>query len=113
MDDLILISHCKKELQNCLCQIESTLKTLKLELNNKTTIMPLKQRLEFLGATYHIMGNGKIYLRVKRHTRDRFKKAYKFSKIIGNVLYQQGLLAGMKGHLKGFDINLQKMLCSL
>ena len=111
MDDLVLISSCKQELKNCLCEIKNCLLSLKLELNNKTNITPLKQNLEFLGAIYHVGNNGKIYLRVKPKTKVRFKRAYNLSRYANkNSHYKQMLIAGMKGHLKGFDINLQKIL---
>ncbi len=114
MDDLILLSSNKNELKLCLHKIIEELKTLKLELNQKTNISRLKNGLEFLGAKYEIQDTGKIVLKIKEQTKRKFNnklKVVKFynSKKLIEQNYIKSQIGGEKGHLKGFNAN--KMFC--
>ena len=76
MDDGILIHESKEYLEYCLKEIEIILDKYKLELNNKTKIINIKEGFEFLGFKYCIKNN-KVIMKVKNQTKNRFKRKMK------------------------------------
>lgn len=77
MDDFILIHHDKEYLRECLKILEEELKKeYKLMLNEKTQIINIKNGLDFLGFRFYIKNN-KIIMKVRNHTKRRFKKKIK------------------------------------
>lgn len=58
MDDFYIISDNAGYLEYCLFEIESFVNSIGLQLNPKTAIF--KNKLEFIGFTYHIADGGKI-----------------------------------------------------
>ena len=114
MDDFILIHPDKKYLQYCLEQIEEHVRTLKLELNKKTQVVPLKNGIEYVGFRFHLTANGKVVRKMKRASKVRLKrklatlqKDYANGKI--DLARVKQSLAGFKGHLKhGHTYHLRK-----
>ncbi|MCL2846383.1 MAG: RNA-directed DNA polymerase [Firmicutes bacterium] len=78
MDDFVIIHHDKEYLQNVLGQIRNFLRTeLKLELNAKTQIIPIKNGVKFLGRQFFLDDNGRVIVRVIKRTARRFKSCIK------------------------------------
>lgn len=78
MDDFVLIHHDKEYLQKCLTEIKSYVEEeLKITLNEKTQIYPLKQGYEFLGWKYHLSNTGKIIKTVKKQSKIRAHRRFK------------------------------------
>lgn len=67
MDDFLLIHPDKKYLQYCQKEIETYLGELRLELNEKTNIFPLRHGLDFLGFHTYITESGQV-VRKLRHS---------------------------------------------
>ena len=75
MDDFLLISSNKKLLSDNLKFITWYLnKNLKLELNAKTQIIPMKNGVNFLGFHFYILETGKILKKVSLQTKMKFKR---------------------------------------
>ena len=73
MDDGILIHESKEYLEYCLKEIEIILDKYKLELNNKTKIINIKEGFGFLGFKYYIKNN-KVIMKVKNQTKKDLKE---------------------------------------
>ena len=74
MDDFIIISEDKKFLQQILKDLDEFLRTeLRLELNPKTTILPIKRGFNFLGWRFKITLSHKI-LKTIPHDKQKDKK---------------------------------------
>ncbi len=67
IDDFLLIHPDKKYLQYCQKEIETYLGELRLELNEKTNIFPLRHGLDFLGFHTYITESGQV-VRKLRHS---------------------------------------------
>lgn len=67
MDDFFLIHPDKAYLQYCLKEIRAYMADLKLELNEKTQIFPLKNGIDFLGFHTYMTEDGKV-IRKLRHS---------------------------------------------
>ena len=79
MDDFLLIHPSKEYLQHCLVEIKNMLeKELKLKLNDKTQIAPLKNGIPYLGWNLYLRQDGKIIMKVRKTTLKRFKSRVKF-----------------------------------
>ena len=78
MDDFILISDSKEQLKNCLVSIAKVVKDLRLNLNPKTCIYPLKQGVKMLKWRFILTNTGKIVMRMSResiiHQQRKLKK---------------------------------------
>lgn len=78
MDDFILISNSKEELQHCLKEIDRVVSDLKLTLNPKTCIYPLKQGVKMLKWRFILTDSGKVVMRMSResiiHQQQKLKK---------------------------------------
>jgi len=106
MDDILLIHPSKEFLNNALRQMIEVIEgELKLTLNDKTRIFPIRDGVEFLGWRFYITETGKIVRKVKAQTRLRFRRRVK--KLQND--YNAGLieledvrnsLASYKGHFK-------------
>lgn len=81
MDDFYLIAKDKEYLQFCLNAIQEYLSTLKLTLNGKTEIVPLRKGIRFLGFHTYITEEGKIIRKLtgdnKRQIKKRLRKYVK------------------------------------
>lgn len=86
---------------------------LGLKLNRKTQVFPLKNGIEYLGFRFYVSDTGKVIRRMKRASKQRFKKRilkiekdYACGKIDATKVRQS--LAGFNGHLKhGHTYHLQ------
>ena len=104
MDDGILIHESKEYLEYCLKEIKIILDKYKLELNNKTKIINIKEGFEFLGFKYYIKNN-KVIMKVKNQTKKGFKRKMKnVYKLFNNKSIEYKELLQIKdsylGHLK-------------
>lgn len=84
MDDFYLISNDKEYLRGCLIAIERLLNTLKLSLNSKTEIVPIRKGIRFLGFHTYITEEGKVIRKLpgdkKRAVKKKLKKRAKLVK---------------------------------
>ena len=71
MDDFYIIHEDKADLQKCLDQIEQKIHGLKLELNGKTAIFPLKNGINFLGFHTYLDDGGGVIMKLRRDSIDR------------------------------------------
>lgn len=74
MDDFYLIHHDKNYLKFCLANIEEMAKSLKLELNGKTQIVPFKNGISFLGFHHYMTQDGKYIRKLKGDKKRIIKK---------------------------------------
>jgi hypothetical protein len=65
MDDGVLLSSSKKELQECLKQMRKLLQEDKIEFNEKTQIFPISQGVDFLGWHLYLTDTGKVIRRLR------------------------------------------------
>lgn len=77
MDDFYLIHPSKEYLKDCLAVITEYLKTLDLELNEKTQICPLKNGINYLGFHTYINENGKVIRKLKNQNKRNAQKKYR------------------------------------
>lgn len=71
MDDFYLIHPDKEYLKFCLMRIQEYMKMLKLELNEKTNIFPLRNGIDFLGYRTYLNDNGKVIRKLRRSSVKR------------------------------------------
>lgn len=78
MDDFIILHEDREYLKWVLCEIERGLNgSLKLQLNNKTQIAPLKNGIKFLGQHISVR-NGKVVVRIQKRTINKYKAVVKY-----------------------------------
>lgn len=73
MDDFYLIHPDKEYLKHCKVEIEKFLGGLRLELNEKTHIFPLRHGLDFLGFHTYISESGQIIRKLRHSSVKRMK----------------------------------------
>lgn len=110
MDDFIILTEKKEDLHYFLREIELFLKeVLKLELNSKTRIFPVKSGVEFVGYIHHAG-----YIKVRKSTWKREKKSIK----LAIKRFEQGrmtagevrnIVASIDGHLAHADAYTTRM----
>ena len=71
MDDFYIISDSKEFLQGCWRQINGRMDALKLELNEKTAIFPLRNGLNFLGFHTYLDNGGAVIMKLRQDSLDR------------------------------------------
>lgn len=79
MDDFILISHDKSELEHALVCIKNTLAELGMELNaKKTGIYPITKGIKFLGFYFTLKETGKVVVSIDpkkvKHERRKLRR---------------------------------------
>lgn len=75
MDDFILIHPDKEFLRKCLLQMKEYLeRELKLEFNEKTQILPMKNGIGFLGFHFYLSETGKVIRKVRRRTKTKYRR---------------------------------------
>lgn len=77
MDDFYLIHKDKEYLQYCLSEIRKYCDGLKLKLNNKTNIFPVKNGLDFLGFHTYLTETGKVIRKIRRKSKSNMKRKIK------------------------------------
>lgn len=118
MDDFLLIHEDRAYLQHCLTEIKKVCDELKLELNEKTHIFPLRQGVDYLGFHFFLTETGKAVRRLRASNKRRFKR--KLRGLRG--LYEKGgieldaidrCLASYHGHLShGHTYRMEKRTMS-
>ena len=120
MDDFYLIHHDKKYLEWCLNHIREQVRSLKLELNEKTQIVPFRKGLRFLGFHHYVTGDGKYIRKLagdkKRSAKKRLKRkarlvsAGKMEKEKFDQSYQSWESHAMKGNCIKLCKTMQEMI---
>jgi len=78
MDDFVLLHHDKDYLKKCLIKIQQICQdSLKIELNHKTQIFPVKNGVEYLGWHFYLTTTGKVILKLKSTNKRRLKRRIK------------------------------------
>lgn len=106
MDDLVLLHHSKKYLQECLKTLRDVATNeLKLEFNQKTQIFPVSHGIDYLGFRFFLSDTGKVVRMLRNSNKKRFKrriksfvKKYKTGEIDLLSIYRS--LQSYSGHLK-------------
>jgi hypothetical protein len=74
MDDFYIIHDNKKELQNILNRIESYISELKLTLNHKTQIFPLRHGINYLGFRTFLNSTGKVVKKLRNGSKNKMRR---------------------------------------
>jgi len=117
MDDFILIHHDKNYLRYCKDRISEHCGQLKLELNDKTQIFPIKNGVNYLGWHFYLTETGKVIRKLKTAGKKRIKGKlkllqYKYSKRIFDFDDVKRSLVSINGHLlHGHTYRLRETLC--
>lgn len=83
MDDFYLIHQDKEYLKWCLECIRELLKSLGLEMNGKTQIVPFKKGIRFLGFHHYMTADGKYIRKLTGENKRKNKK--KFRRLVKDV----------------------------
>lgn len=84
MDDFYLIVKDKDKARRCLKAVREFVKSLKLELNGKTQIIPFKNGVKFCGFHTYVTSDGKAIRKLKNENKRAAKK--KFGKMASLVV---------------------------
>lgn len=110
MDDIIMIIREKWLAQKCLGVAEIKLKDLKLLINPKSQIFPIKNGVEFLGWRFRLKGNDKIIQKLRKNTKVRILQKIKelkylrkikripLERILNSLVSYRGFLANGNAH---------------
>ena len=83
MDDFYLIHQSREYLKDCLTVITEYLKTLDLELNEKTQIVPIKNGLSYLGFHTYLTEDGQVVRKLKnQNKRNAMRKFRRMAKLV-------------------------------
>ena len=83
MDDFYLIVETNSYAKYCLQSIQEFISTLKLELNNKTQIIPFKNGVKYCGFHTYVTQNGKCIRKLTNEKKRKAKKRYrKMAKLV-------------------------------
>ena len=77
MDDFYLIHESRDYLKDCWRKIEEYLTELKLELNSKTALYPLRNGIDFLGFHSYLTETGKVIRKLRRSSIQRMNTRIK------------------------------------
>ncbi len=95
MDDFYIIFSEKERLQQILKDIRLLMNELGLELNQKTSIFPLRNGIDFLGFHSYLTENGAVIQKLRRDSIQRirakvkyWKKAYKAGEVTKEYIIQ-------------------------
>jgi RNA-directed DNA polymerase len=78
MDDMVLLHPDKSYLQECLRQMrELCYNDLKLELNEKTQIFPIRHGVDYIGWHFYLTDTGKVIKRLRTQNKKRLKRRMK------------------------------------
>ena len=79
VDDCVLVHESREYLKECLAQIGRLCEgKLKLRLNAKTQIFPVKNGVDFLGFHTYLTETGAVIRKVRRDSVKRMKRKLKF-----------------------------------
>lgn len=78
MDDMVMIHEDREFLQNCLNEIKQyTREELKLQLNEKTQITPVRQGVDFIGFHFYLTNTGKVIKKLRTSSKKRIYRNLK------------------------------------
>lgn len=77
MDDFYIIGNTKEELQRLLVEINGWMADLRLELNSKTAIFPLRNGIDFLGFHTYLTETGAVVQKLRRSEIQRIRARVK------------------------------------
>jgi retron-type reverse transcriptase len=77
MDDFYIIHEDKEELKKILTKIEGYIYELKLNLNNKTQIFPLRHGINFLGFRTYLTKSGKVIKKLRNGSKNKMRRKIK------------------------------------
>ncbi|MCL2671183.1 MAG: RNA-directed DNA polymerase [Clostridiales bacterium] len=78
MDDFVLLHHDKTHLRHCLAAIRAYCAgELKLELNEKTQILPVKNGVDYLGWHFYVCESGKIIRKLRNEKKRDIQRQMK------------------------------------
>lgn len=82
-DDFYLLSDSKEYLCDCLVKITAYLSRLRLTLNSKTEILPMRKGIRFLGFHSYITEDGKVIRKLTGDNKRQIKKRLrKYAKLV-------------------------------
>jgi hypothetical protein len=83
MDDFYIIHESKEELKRILKRIEAYTDGLKLSLNKKTQIFPLRHGMDFLGFRTLLTPTGKVVRKLRNTSKNKMSRKIKqFRKLV-------------------------------
>jgi retron-type reverse transcriptase len=78
MDDMVLLHPDKAYLRKCLRQMRELCENvLKVELNEKTQIFPLRHGVDYLGWHFYLTKTGKVVKKLRTQSKKRLKRRMK------------------------------------
>ena len=77
MDDFYLIHEDKEYLKYCLKEIRKFMVGLKLELNEKTAIFPLRNGIDFCGFHTYLTETGKVITKLRSSSKQKMNRRIK------------------------------------
>jgi hypothetical protein len=116
MDDFYIIHEDKNELKKILQKIEEYICELKLSLNNKTQIFPLRHGINFLGFRTFLSPSGKVVKKLRNGSKNKMRRKIKKFR---NLLEQRRITidkivqsyVSWRGHIShGNTFNLKKQM---
>ncbi len=117
MDDFLILHEDKMKLSEALEQIRTFLaEELDLSLNGKTSIVAMREGVEYLGYRFYLTVTGKLVQKLKPQAKVRLKKHIKNRKRYfynGKIDFEklENILASHEGHLKsGQTYHFEKKL---
>ncbi len=83
MDDFYLIAEDKEYLEKCLAEIGAYLAELRLTLNGKTEIVPIRHGVRFLGFHSYLTEDGKVIRKLTGDNKRQIKRRLrKYAKLV-------------------------------
>ena len=110
MDDLIILHNDKNILKSLFNEIKDVCNKLKLELNHKSEIYPLKNGVDCLGVRYYLLSNGKLIKHMRPQNKKRMLNKIKNLQIV----YRKGLINNnqIEMSIAGFYGNVKRLMVS-
>jgi hypothetical protein len=104
MDDMVILHHDKAYLQEILRNIRAACAEIKLGLNEKTQIFPIKNGVEYLGWHFYLTKEGRVIKRLRRQSKTKIKRRMR-GYAAGRVSMEKirNGVASTNGHLKHGD----------
>lgn len=119
MDDMVLMHPDKEFLRNCLLEMRGVIEdTLRLELNEKTQLFPLRHGVEYLGWHFYLTDTGKVIKRLRTQNKKKLKRRIKGLQkhyAEGRVTFEdiKRSMASTNGHLQhGHTWKLRQKVCA-
>lgn len=117
MDDMILVHESKEYLQECLRQIQKLCREqLKLETNDKTSIFPIRNGVDYLGWHFYLTETGKVVRKLRQNRKKRLKRRMRVMQrdyADGSIEFDdiKRSMAAIHGHLiHGHTYHLRKKI---